>query len=271
MKLLTHSIKAVAQTDVGIVRTKNEDSFAIGTTIDDFYATNYEAFYPLDYRGSVFVVADGLGGANAGEIASQTAVDDIKKQFQDLKQLPESDEEVGILLKNMIYSAHEEIAELVEEKKELAGMATTIVLAWLLGKKLHLAWCGDSRCYLARFDKKSELLTEDHSKVWEMVKSGLISPEQARLHPKSNVITQALGNRREPPKIDTKTVEVNTYNRILLCSDGLNSMLPESTIFNMLENRSVSVKETAKLLTKRANQEGGKDNITLILAEILPS
>lgn len=270
MKLSKYSIKAIAQTDVGCVRANNEDSFAIGITIEDFYTSYYKASYSSDHRGSVFVVADGVGGAKAGDIASQTAIEAIRKQFEDLQFLPETDEEVGTLLKNMVHNAHEEIVGIVQLNKEMKGMGTTIVLAWLIGRKLHLAWCGDSRCYLIRFDKRSELLTEDHSKVWEMVKAGLISPEQARLHPKSNMITQSLGDRENPPKIDLKMIEIGNYNRILLCSDGLNSMLPDAVIFSVLENRSMQPTEAANLLISKAKQEGGKDNITLILAEVLP-
>lgn len=270
MKLSKYSIKAIAQTDIGCMRANNEDSFAIGLTIEDFYTTYHKVTYTSDHRGSVFVVADGMGGAKAGDVASQTAIESVRKQFQNIEMLPETDEEVGVLLKNMIYNAHEAIVDIVQLNKQMTGMGTTIVLGWLLDRKLHIAWCGDSRCYLIRFDKKSELLTEDHSQVWEMVKAGLISPEQARLHPKSNMITQALGDKRNPPKIDTKTIEIGNYNRILLCSDGLNSMLPDSVIFSVLENRNMQPTEAANLLISKAKQEGGKDNITLILAEVLP-
>lgn len=270
MKLARYSIKAVAQTDVGCVRPNNEDSFAIGLTIEDFYTTYQKVTYTSDRRGSVFAIADGMGGAKAGDLASQTAIESIRRQFQNIEILPETDEEVRVLLKNMIEHAHEEIVGIVQLNKQMVGMGTTIVLGWLLDRKLHIAWCGDSRGYLIRFDKKSELLTEDHSKVWEMVKAGLISPEQARLHPKSNMITQALGDKGKPPQIDTRTIEIGNYNRILLCSDGLNSMLPDSVIFSVLENRNMQPAEAANLLIDKAKQEGGKDNITLILAEVLP-
>jgi protein phosphatase len=262
-----YSVTVVARTDIGRFRSNNEDSFAIGKYIFDREWTATEAVYDLQSTGSVFVIADGMGGTDAGELAAQIAVQSVQKQFQELFQLPENQEEIFVLLRNIIFHAHEEIVAFVELNKRLKGMGTTLVVGWLLKNELYVAWCGDSRCYVAQTNQHAHLFTEDHSKVWEMVKQGLITPEQARTHPQSHVITQALGDAKFPPKPDFKLLIVNELDRFLFCSDGLNTMLSDEEIFEMLENRQLPLKETADYFVSRANEAGGKDNITLILVE----
>ncbi len=261
-------IDIVALSDVGLFRSKNEDAYNIGINAFKTAFEGNEFVGEVSSIGNVLAVADGMGGLEAGEIAAQTALNSIRKQFEQQDILPENEEEINIFLKNSVYHAHEEIVDLIITNKKLKGMGTTVIVAWLLGKMMHLAWCGDSRCYIAYPNGKSELLTDDHSKVWEMVKLGILTPEQARLHPQSHVLTYALGDKDYPPQIATKSIALHVGDRILLCSDGLNAMLSDEQISFILSNRENTLKETASLLVKSANDAGGYDNVTVILAEI---
>lgn len=268
MRFSPFCIEIVALSDVGLLRSNNEDTYSIGI---DAFRTAFEGnefSSEISPLGNVLVVADGMGGVEAGEIAAQTAVNSIKKQFQLQDFLPENEEEVKIFLKNSFYHAHEEIVDLIIANKKLRGMGTTMLVAWLLENMMYLAWCGDSRCYMAYPNGKLELLTDDHSKVWDMVKLGLLTPEQARLHPQSHVLTHALGDKDYPPQIETKCIPLNVGERILLCSDGLNSMLADEQINLIMNNREATISETASQLVKSANEAGGYDNTTVILVEI---
>ncbi len=261
-------IDIAALSDVGLFRSKNEDVYTIGINAFKTAFEGNEFVGEISSTGNVLAVADGMGGLEAGEIAAQTALNSIRKQFEQQDILPENDQEINVFLKNSIYHAHEEIVDLIIANKKLKGMGTTIVVAWLLGRMMHLAWCGDSRCYIAYPNGKLELLTEDHSKVWDLVRLGILTPEQARLHPQSHVLTYALGDKDCPPQIATKSIALHVGDRILLCSDGLSSMLSDEQISFILNNRENTLKETASLLVKSANDAGGYDNITVILAEI---
>ena len=261
-------IRAFAKTDKGNLRANNEDKFTIFTVPPQLEKQQEEIAQPLPPKGCVFVVADGLGGAKAGEIASEIAAESILHQFQELIFLPEDEEEMNCLLKNIIMHAHEEIVAYADMHKQLKGMGTTIVLVWLLEDKLYVAWCGDSRCYLIQNEGSMTLLTEDHSKVWELVKKGLLVPEDARKHPQSHIITQALGDKKLPPQSSFKTIPLANYNKILLCSDGLNTMLADTAIAQIFADKNKEISETAQLLVDKANEAGGLDNITVVLAEV---
>ncbi len=261
-------IDIAALSDVGLLRHKNEDAYSVGINAFKTISEQGKFIGELSPIGNVLIIADGMGGLEAGEIAAQTAVNSIRKQFEHQDVLPENEEEINIFLKNSIYHAHEEIVDLIIANKKLKGMGTTVIVAWLLGKMMHLAWCGDSRCYIAYPNGELELLTDDHSKVWEMVKAGLLTPEQARLHPQSHVLTYALGDKDYPPQIATKSIALHVGDRILLCSDGLNSMLSDEQISFILSNRAHTLQEIASRLVKSANDAGGYDNITVIVAEI---
>lgn len=268
MRFSPFCVEIVALSDVGLLRSNNEDTYSIGINAFRAKFEGNEFSGEISPLGNVLVVADGMGGVEAGEIAAHTAVNSIRKQFQQQDFLPENEEEVKIFLKNSVYHAHEEIVDSIIANKRLRGMGTTMLIAWLLEHTMYLAWCGDSRCYIAYPNGKLELLTEDHSKVWDMVKLGLLTPEQARLHPQSHVLTYALGDKDYPPQIATKCINLNVGERILLCSDGLNSMLSDETISLIINDRKATISETASRLVKSANDAGGYDNTTVIIVEI---
>lgn len=257
-------------TDVGRVRDHNEDNFAVCKDLDKG-EWNYDRseLRELSDRGAVMIVADGMGGTNAGEIASDIAQKTVKKQFDELKKVPRNDEKILNLLGDFIIEAHDKIVEHQKNYLDTAGMGTTMVVAWVLGKKLYVSWSGDSRCYVFNNDTPAYPFTDDHSQVWEMVKNNHMTPEEARVHPESNLITQNLGDPSQPPQPEGKCVNLQPGDRILVCSDGLNGMLSDADIhYTLVEEQETS--EACKKLVESAKNAGGHDNITVLLFDVDP-
>jgi protein phosphatase len=227
-------VTAAAATDVGLVREGNEDS--------------YLTEEPL------FAVADGMGGHRGGEVASQLAVETLEKLFkQGAGELPDQ-----------VQEANRVVFERSVLDRKVAGMGTTLTAALVEGDRVRLAHVGDSRAYLLR-DGKLRLLTEDHTLVHRMVSEGEISKEEAETHPQRSVLTRALGVDTVVD-VDDDTFQVRTGDRLLLCTDGLTSMVPEDEIEEML--RTVpDPREAAERLVRMANAAGGVDNTTVVVLD----
>lgn len=227
-------------------------------------------------QGILLAVADGMGGTNAGEVAAEIAIQTVRESYYNLVPNLSSSLALEKALIRIIFQAHQSIKEALNE--ENAGMGTTLVLALLSGTKVHVAWCGDSRVYrysretinrVHKFDLPHlQLLTHDHSIVWQMVKEGKLDPNEARTHEYSNIITQSLGDPKNEPKPESATYSIATGDKILLCSDGLNSMLPDEFIEELLGHKD-SLDVIGNSLIEAANAEGGQDNISIILTEII--
>jgi protein phosphatase len=227
--------------DVGKVREINEDGYLISKP--------------------VFAVADGMGGHSAGEVASAIALQTIKKS---LHKLPKEEDIPNLLVKS-IQEANAAVFQRSTTEVEQRGMGTTLTVATLLKDKFYIGHIGDSRAYLLR-DGKLAQLTEDHSLVAQMVKEGMLSPQEAELHPQRSVLTRALGT--EPSvQIDISTSEIRPRDKILLCTDGLTAMLSDSEIERLL-NESAHPRLICQKLIDAANEQGGTDNITVVLLEI---
>ena len=224
------------RTDTGRQRRVNEDAFHA--------------------RAPLFIVADGMGGAQAGEVASGTAVEMIPGQIA-----PDGGS-VEQRLADAVQAANARIHELSVSDDERAGMGTTLTAAWVGEKEVTLVHVGDSRCYRWR-DGGLERLTDDHSLVEEMVRQGRLTPEEAAVHPQRSIITRALGPEGvvEP---DTLTVPARGGDLFLLCSDGLTSMIGEDEIADVLASTD-DIEAAGRALVDRANQAGGRDNITVVL------
>lgn len=250
-------------TDVGQVRAHNEDNFLI---IDSFAAKNGDS---QKDTGILFMVADGMGGSNAGEVASSIACEVVNDLFSKLQIIPASHYEIQKYLKNLLQAAHQQIIKHATEHPECAGMGTTAVLGWIVEDYLHVAWCGDSRCYSYLLNQEEHLrpLTDDHSLVWQMVLSGEINAEQARVHEHSNIILQSLGSTDSTPAPSYLNKKLSEGERILLCSDGLNGMLSDPQIQNLLDQQT-DLQQLTNRLIKAANAAGGTDNITAICVEV---
>jgi PPM family protein phosphatase len=218
--------------DPGRRRRRNEDSF-----VD---------------QPPLFAVADGMGGAQAGEVASRLAAGAVKESGADLVKL--------------IQEANRRVHQRSIEDPNASGMGTTLTVAAVEDALVRIGHVGDSRAYLVR-DGELEQLTEDHSLVAELMRSGKLSAEEAESHPQRSVITRALGTDPDVD-VDTFAVEPKAGDVFLLCSDGLTTMVDDQTILSLVEERRSDLKGLVKSLIKAANRGGGEDNITVVAFEI---
>jgi protein phosphatase len=245
-----------ARSDVGRKRRGNEDSLF------------------LNPEQHLYVVADGMGGHAAGEVASRVAVDAIN-EFVTLTGgneeitwpfgLDDSISYEGNRLKTAIRHANRRVLEATRESAEYEGMATTVAAVLVDGDTAHLAHVGDSRIYLWSEGKISQL-TNDHSWVNEQIQSGVISAEQARSHPLRNVVTRALGGRSDL-LVDVQARRMKPGDVLLLCSDGLTTMVGDEDIARILGEPPFDPARAASALVDEANERGGEDNITVVLLQ----
>jgi protein phosphatase len=243
-----------ARSDVGKKRKGNEDALF------------------LNPEQKLYVVADGMGGHAAGEVASRVAVDAIN-EFVTLTGgneeitwpfgLDETISYEGNRLKTAIRHANRRVLEATRESAEYEGMATTVAAVLVDGDVAHLAHVGDSRIYLWSGGEIAQL-TSDHSWVNEQIQSGVISAEQARSHPLRNVVTRALGGRSDLV-VDIQARRMSAGEILLLCSDGLTTMIADDDIARILQRSGGDVAAAADALVDEANERGGEDNITVVL------
>jgi protein phosphatase len=239
--------------DVGRKRKSNEDNYCVND------------------QERLYVVADGMGGHAAGEVASELATDTIEEFIK----LTSSDADItwpfgidenlsltGNRLKTAIRFANRRLLEKIRESAEYEGMATTVVAVLIEKDKANIAHVGDSRVYLIR-DKNIQCLTSDHSWVNEQVMSGLIDSDQARTHPLRNVVTRALGGK-EGLEVDMQELELKDGDLLMLCSDGLTSMVDDAEILETVLASGPEVDRVVHALMEAANRGGGEDNITAI-------
>jgi protein phosphatase len=254
------------RSDVGIARhgLENEDS---GTTT--LYKDSANSIKFIRDIGDLAVVCDGMGGEEAGEFASRIAMQTVIHQFNLLTSPPDA-RLIENLLIDWILKAHQAILSDAKQNKSREGMGSTITIVWFVEDAAHIAWVGDSRVYLARQNDLTKPITQDHSWVWENVigkKYSRSKNEEARLHAESNIILQSLGGF-EKPKPSYQFISLQSDDRILVCSDGLNSMLSDDQIAQYLEQKDVNPAELTEQLIQAANNAGGNDNITVLIADI---
>ena len=240
-------IETFGASDVGCVRELNEDSFCV------------HAYDEAMERG-FFLIADGMGGHNAGEVASQSAATYIADKLQEVI-CNVSTEEIPSILREAIDGANEYIYKMSMESSAHSGMGTTIVAAVICGKTVYVANVGDSRAYYFR-GKEVLQLTTDHSVVAELVMSGTITKEEARRHPQKNIITRAVGTDMEV-EADIFEYEAKMGDTLLLCSDGLCTMIDDDKIGEIIKDGKDSEDTVCKLIDA-AKKSGGLDNITVI-------
>jgi serine/threonine protein phosphatase PrpC len=207
----------------------------------------------------LFVIADGMGGAKAGEVASGLAVSAVEAEQHDRAT---GEHRVTALIEE----ANRRVFRRASEDREAYGMGTTMTVALVENDRVAFGHVGDSRAYLIR-DGQLDQLTDDHSLVAELVRGGKLTPEEAESHPQRSVITRALGT--EPDiDVDTFTVEAEPGDVFLLCSDGLTTMVDDQTILDAVEQHRPDLRAAAKSLVNAANRGGGEDNITVIFFEV---
>jgi protein phosphatase len=228
------NVRVGAATDIGQVREGNEDSYLIVA--------------PL------YAVADGMGGHRGGEVASSLALETVQQLFE---------RQEGSLA-DQVSGANRAVYDRSQSDRSVSGMGTTLTAALIDGNKVHLVHVGDSRAYLVR-DGALTQLTEDHTLVHRMVLEGEITPEEAETHPHRSILTRALGVD-ENVQVDEGDVQVESGDRLLLCTDGLTGMVPEGEIQEILRD-AADPQEAVDRLVKVANRAGGIDNITAVVLD----
>jgi len=226
--------------DIGLVRKTNEDSY-------------------ICEPPHLFVVADGMGGHVAGEIASALATTTVSRYIMENDGASNYEE----LLKLAIMQANTSIYQLSQSKEEFNGMGTTITAVYVDGGTVYWGHVGDSRIYLLRNGEFSQI-TNDHSLVWELVQSGNITRAEAQIHPQRNMLTRAAGTSCLI-KIDTGVILWESGDILLMCTDGLTNMVSEQDIYNLIKDRQGNLESIVNQLVVQAKHTGGFDNITTIL------
>lgn len=241
-------MKFQGKTDVGVMRHSNQDDFSVSEFHD----------------GSVLaVVCDGMGGANAGNVASKKATEAISSFFERSYRNGLDAQGVIALLQSAILSANIEIYDMAQKNAELTGMGTTVVAAFVSNDFAVVSHVGDSRAYLVN-DTVTQL-TRDHSVVQSLIESGKLTPEEARVHPRRNVITRALGIEADI-LVDSEEYSLSDGETLLLCSDGLSNFVTPDEIRAVFDKNAFE--DVAEALVSSANKNGGADNITVVTVAV---
>jgi serine/threonine protein phosphatase PrpC len=269
MKDTKNTIRIAALTNVGMERDHNEDNFLVGKDLaaNDWLLTA-EPYLPGP-KGALLIVADGMGGTNAGEVASAIAIEAIQEYYANLPSTPPIDEAaLQDIMKDSVLFANNKLIEHAKANRETRGMGTTLIMSWIIGNCAYTCWSGDSRAYIFRKGQGIRQISKDHSFVQQLVDKGSITEEQAFYHPDSNIITQSLGDSKRLPDPDFIAEPLQDGDIILLCSDGLNGMLQDKDIENILI-QNPDIEASKEVLIADANKAGGHDNITVVLAEMV--
>jgi len=248
-------VKAYGLTDVGRQRQHNEDSYLVAD------------------EAKLFLVADGMGGHAAGEIASRIAVDSISEFILHTKEddgtWPHAYDEHFKRSTNRLMAAvrlaNTRVLEAMRKDARLRGMGTTVVACLADGETMSVAHVGDSRAYMIR-NNQLQRITNDHSWVFEQVQAGMLTEAEAEKHPLRNVITRALGGALQVVP-DASEIEVKEGDVFLLCSDGLTGMVPEDEILKVVTQSNGDLEKACQKLIEEANERGGLDNVTAILVK----
>ena len=237
-------MRVFGKTDVGLVRKINQDFI--------FYSRESVGAFP-----NLFIVADGMGGHNAGDFASRYAVECFLSYIKNSKP----DALIRMVDEGIKY-ANKKIMEKAAEDENLRGMGTTMVVAYIEDGQLFVANIGDSRLYL--LDKQINQVTEDHSFVATLVRAGELTPAEARVLPDKNVITRAVG-AAENAKVDFFEVDLEPGDQILMCSDGLSNMVEDEVLYDIVKNTYIG--DVVDGLIDEAKRNGGSDNIAVIVID----
>lgn len=268
------SVDSFGLSHPGKVRTNNEDHYLIAQTQRSLQAlmTNLpdgEIPQRSTEIGCLMMIADGMGGAAAGEVASRMAIGTLVNLVLDVPDWVMRPDEAGareIMRRGRHYyeQVDSALAERAKADPNLVGMGTTMTVAYCLGTDLFLVHAGDTRAYLLR-EGRMQQLTQDHTHIQQMVDAGLISHDEAATHKLRHVLTNALGGG--DVQVDVDRVKTAASDRLLLCSDGLNEMVDDTTICEVLERRGTP-ESTCRDLVDLALERGGRDNVTVIVADL---
>lgn len=238
------------RSDIGRIRLANEDRSWVGATRSGL---------------TLAIVADGMGGHKAGDVASQLAVEAFREALDDIKADLTADE-ARMRIRQAILQANEVVFDMAARNEQYHNMGTTIVSAlFLQGSRTVIGHIGDSRAYRVSGGQITQI-TEDHTLVNELLRSGQISADEATNHPRRNVLTRALGTD-EQVEVDVQIIDWNDADTLLLCSDGLSSMVSDEQLLQTLLTSGLTLEQKAERLIQLALEAGGDDNITVVLLQ----
>lgn len=263
-----------ALTDIGNERECNEDLFGFcpDLALQNWDAGQQTIYQTLGKYGTLAIVADGMGGQNAGEVAADIAIHAIMKSFtaDALKYSYSNEELIHKQLKEAVRKADEAILKHSMEHPDTSGMGTTIVILWLLEGCAHIAWCGDSRCYTFTAKEGLRPLTKDHSYVQQLLDEGKISYEETFTHEDNNMVTRCLGEMGDGADPDIISYKFQGERTFLLCSDGLCGYIRDKEIERLLYCYYDDIGTCSKQLLDKALNDGSKDNITILALSVIP-
>jgi protein phosphatase len=272
------NVKLAAGTDVGLVRRNNEDNFVVNADLqkDSWIIPQNSESITLGEYGTLLVVADGMGGTNAGEVASAIAIETIQQKFspEELGKFFAGKESLSEkafceFLTDAVKTADLNIINRSREDSSTQGMGTTVVILWLIGEKAYVSWCGDSRCYVFNAESGISRLSKDHSYVQELVDAGKLDPENAFDHPYSNIITRCLGDKENRANPDFRAYSYRNGDTFLLCSDGLCGLCTDDEIMRIMVENKESLSVCKRALIEAALSAGGYDNVTIDLCQVI--
>lgn len=269
------TFKLTAATNVGLIRSNNEDNFIVCPNLDSksawFVPDTPDQTLTLSKNGALFVVADGMGGMNAGEVASAIAIETVQEMFSqdDYSSIINDDNKICNYMKRVVEKADRNIKNRVKRDSSTEGMGTTIVMGWVIGCRVHICWCGDSRAYLFNPQVGLKRLSKDHSYVQQLVDEGKLDPELAFDHPNSNIITRSLGDSSQKAMPDYMSQRLSSGDIILLCSDGLCGLCDDPEILEVMSQEAESIDDVKNRLITAALNAGGHDNVTLTLFQVV--
>ncbi len=277
---------AAGKADPSAPQFGNEDNFFVAEDIETKLGTfTPDAKFLLGKAGTLLAVADGMGGQNAGEVASALAIDVLRQSFApgnfDVTKVGDADYRRRVL-EEVIVRADRSIKTNATTSEERSGMGSTIVMAWIVGDQMTITWCGDSRAYVFNPVCGLRLLSEDHSFVQDLVRKGEITYEETFDHPQGNIVTRSLGDPTSSVRGETRNFTLHNGDIVLLCSDGLSGVLrdrptidssekiiPGDTIEGLMSSSATaSLGEIRKQLWSAAEKAGWYDNVTVIMARV---
>lgn len=267
--------RLAAKTDVGLVRTNNEDNFQAASDLSNgrMNWVNNE-ICSLGSKGALIVVADGMGGMNAGEVASELAIETVREYFAPenlTDDILKNRFTIEKYMNEVIVAADARIKSKAKNNPETRGMGTTIVIGWVLDGKLYVSWCGDSRAYIYNPAAGLHQISKDHSYVQSLVDKGTISREDAFDFPDSNIITRCLsdGGSKAKPESLLRPYDLCDNDIIMLCTDGLSGMIRDNEMEDVIRGCENDMDALVDNLIQAACDAEGSDNITICLCQIL--
>lgn len=253
-------------------RSVNQDNYFVcqDLSAESFSAVNNDdRDVILSEKGTLVVVADGMGGMNAGEVASKIVIETIKSIFANIpNDILKDERKVKGFINQAIITADREVKQYAKEHPEASGMGSTVVILWILGNKAYVGWCGDSRAYCYNPKNRLVRLTHDHSYVQDLVDQKKISETDAFDHPDSNIITRSLGDSGQRANPDVEVYPIHKDDVFLLCSDGLCGLLRDDEIQSIIGMNSQSMKGCLMALWNQGTRTGWSDNATVELVRV---